>query len=507
MGAGDRRGRARECLRDRRDDVVLARLSHHAQAHTAATYCSAEFLTGYDGFVTKLDPSGTTLVYSTYLCGTMNDSPNAIRVDAAGNAYVVGSTESHDFPTLHPIQAQNKGSTLYATGFVTKLKPDGSGLVYSTYLGGSDGDAINDLALDGAGNVYVTGDTGSDDFPVTPGVVQPKPGFPICVSSGCSDAFAAKINATGTGLVYSTYIAAESDDIGLSIAVDGAGNAHVAGATWSRYLPIVDAFQSMSRGSQEGFIVKLNPTGTRFLYASYLGGSRGTTESLEGEDAIIGVALDGNGNAYVTGYTLSRDFPVTGNAVQRSLAGGACDYFGSPCPDAFMTKITAGGPGVVPKVNVKVTPTDLATGGTFTASWSGIPTPTTDDRLNLYVLGGLSDSTNMVASWPTTAAASGTRQLTLPATVPPGWYELRLLTPDPNYFGIPGVVARSAPINVGARADVVVTAVSNPPAIAAVGSSFTVTNTTANRGNLASTGSVTRFYLSSIACAIAAIVS
>ena len=104
----------------------------------------------------------------------MNDSPNAIRVDAAGNAYIVGSTESHDFPTLHPIQAQNKGSTLYLTGFVTKLKPDGSGLVCSTYLGGSDGDAINDLAVDGAGNVYVTGDTGSDDFPVTPGVVHPK---------------------------------------------------------------------------------------------------------------------------------------------------------------------------------------------------------------------------------------------------------------------------------------------------------------------------------------------
>ena len=107
---------------------------------------------------------------------------------------------------------------------------------------------------------------------------------------------------------------------------------------------------------------------TRYLYSSYLGGSRGTTESLEGQDAIIGLALDAGGNAYVTGTTLSRDFPVTANAVQRSLAGGACDMFGSPCPDAFMTKITAGGPGVVPKVNVTATPTDLPIGGTFTAS-------------------------------------------------------------------------------------------------------------------------------------------
>jgi hypothetical protein len=458
------------------------------------TDCANGFLAGYDGFVTKLDPNGT-MIYSTYLCGTMNDSPNAIKVDAAGSAYVVGSTESHDFPLVHPIQALSKTSTLYATGFVTKLKPDGSGLVFSTYLGGSYSESVNDVALDGAGNVYVTGDTQSDDFPVTPGVIQPKAGFPICVSA-CSDAFATKINATGTGLVYSTYISAEDDDVGMSIAVDAGGNAYVAGATWSRYLPIVDAFQSANRGSQEGFIVKLNPTGTRYVYASYLGGSRGTTESLEGEDGIVGIALDGNNNAYVTGYTLSRDFPVTGNAAQRTLSGGACDYFGSPCSDAFMTKITAGGPGVAPKVNVVVTPTDVATGGVITASWSGIATVTNDDWLNLYVLGGLSDSTYRVASWRTTGATAGTLQLALPAALAPGWYELRLLSPDPKQFGTLGVVARSAPIKVGPHADVVVTAVTSPPAVAVVGSSFTVTDTTANRGTLASTGSFTRFYLS-----------
>ena len=100
--------------------------------------------------------------------------------------------------------------------------------------------------------------------------------------------------------------------------------------------------------------------------------------------------------------------------MQRSLSGGACDYFGSPCPDAFVTKITAGGPGLVPQVNVAVTSTDLTTGGTFTASWNGIPVPTTDDRLDLYVLGGLSDSTNMVASWQTTGAASARGNLRFP---------------------------------------------------------------------------------------------
>jgi len=385
---------------------------------------------------------------------------------------------------------------LYATGFVTKLKPDGSGLVFSTYLGGTWSESINDVAVDGAGNVYVTGDTQSHDFPVTAGVIQPNGGFPICVSSVCSDAFAAKIHASGTALMYSTYISAEDDDLGLSIAVDGGGNAYVGGTTWSRYLPILNAFQSDSRGSQEGFVVKLNPTATRFAYASYLGGSTGTTDSTEGMDAIIGIAIDGNGNAYVTGDTLSRDFPVTANAVQKTLAGGVCDIFGSPCSDAFMTKITAGGPGVVGRVNVTVTPTDLANGGTFTVSWNGIPAPTGDDWLNLYVLGGLSDSTNRVASWRTTGAAAGTLQLTLPASVASGWYELRLLSPDPKNFGVPGVIARSAPINVGPHPDVLVTAVTNPPTVAALGSSFAVTDTTANRGNLSSAGSVTRFYLS-----------
>lgn len=458
------------------------------------TYCSDAFLAGYDGFVTKLSPAGT-LVYSTYLCGTMNDSPNAIKVDAAGNAYVVGSTESKDFPVLNPIQAQSKTSMLYATGFVTKLKPDGSGLVFSTYLGGSWSESVNDVALDGAGNVYVTGDTQSHDLPVTAGVIQPNGGFPICISSVCSDAFATKIHSSGTALMYSTYISAEDDDIGLSIAVDGGGNATVAGATWSRYLPILNAFQS-NHSSQDGFIVKLNPTATRFLYASYLGGTTGTTESIEGEDAIIGLALDGNGNAYVTGETVSRDFPVTANAVQHSLSGGACDMFGSPCWDAFMTKITPAGTGVVPKINVTVTPTDVSPGGTFTASWSGVPTPRAGDRLNLYVLGGLADSTNMVASWTTTGSAAGTLQLTLPATVAEGWYELRLLSSDPSNNGFTDVVARSAPINVGPHPDVVVAGITNPPAIVALGGSFTVTDTTANRGTLASAGSVTRFYLS-----------
>jgi hypothetical protein len=397
---------------------------------------------------------------------------------------------------LNPIQAQSKTSMLYATGFVTKLKPDGSGLVFSTYLGGTWSESINDVAVDGAGNVYVTGDTQSHDFPVTAGVIQPFGGFPICVSSVCSDAFAAKIHSSGTALMYSTYISAEDDDIGLSIAVDGGGNAYVGGTTWSRYLPNVNAFQSDSRGSQEGFVVKLNPTGTRFVYASYLGGSTGTTDSTEGMDSLIGIAIDGNGNAYVTGDTLSRDFPVTANAVQKTLAGGACDMFGSPCSDAYMTKITAAGPGVVGRVNVTVTPTDISPGGTLTASWNGLPAPRAGDRLNLYVLGGLSDSTNMVASWVTTGAAAGTLQLTLPATVAKGWYELRLLSSDPSDSGFTGVMARSAPINVAPHSDVLVTAVTNPPTVAALGASFAVTDTTANRGALPSAGSITRFYLS-----------
>ncbi len=201
------------------------------------------------------------------------------------------------------------------------------------------------------------------------------------------------------------------------------------------------------------------------------------------------------GNAYIAGYTLSFDLPTTSNAFQRSIGGGVCDYWGGPCGDAFLAKISAGGSGVTPAISLSVSPTDVAPGGIVRATWAGNPTPTARDYLRIFALGSAGDEfEDPFFYWPTPNSASGALQLLLPAGLPPGWYELRLLSPDAR--GVMSVIARSAPINTGPHADVVVTAVTNPPAIAGVGNSFTVTDTTANRGNLASAGSMTRFYLS-----------
>ena len=163
-----------------------------------------------DGFVAKLSVDGSVLVYSTLLCGQGDDSPSAIAIDAAGNAYVAGTTASSDFPTVDPIELTRGGGVVGLSGFVSKLSPDGARLLYSTYLGGSGSAVINGLALDAGGNVYVTGETSSVDFPTTPGVIQEKAGKRHCIE-GCTDAFVSKIAPSGSALVYSTYLYGELD--------------------------------------------------------------------------------------------------------------------------------------------------------------------------------------------------------------------------------------------------------------------------------------------------------
>ena len=447
-----------------------------------------------DGFVSKLSVDGTALVYSTLLCGKGDDTPTGIAIDAAGNAYVAGATGSSDFPLVHPIQTTRGGGVVGFSGFVTKLNAAGSQLLYSTYLGGSGSTVINGIALDSQLSAYVTGETDSVDFPTTPGVIQPQPGKRHCID-GCTDAFVSKIAPSGSALVYSTYLYGEGDDNGHAIAVDSAGNAYVVGQTWSELFPIVDAFQSSNRGLDDAFVVKLNANGTRLLYSSYFGGSRAGDSPSTGSDNGTGIVVDPAGNAYIAGYTLSFDLPTTSNAFQRSLGGGVCDYFGGPCGDAFLAKISAGGPGLTPPIHLIVTPTDTAPGQTISATWAGNPAPTARDYLRLFALGSAWDEfSDPMIYWPTPNSGAGARQVTLPANLPAGWYELRLLSPDAS--GVMSVIARSAPINAGLHADVVVTAISNPPAGAALGSSFKVTDTTANRGNVASASSVTRFYLS-----------
>jgi hypothetical protein len=329
---------------------------------------------GPAAFLAKLNATGSSLVYSSYLGGGAFDVANGIAVDVEGKAYVAGVTQSKGFPvTAGAVQTELKGAS---TGFVSKFNAAGTGLAYSTYLGGSGGDAANALAVDIVGSAYITGSTSSSDFPTTPGAFEKK-----YATVGLTNAFVAKLNPEGTVLVYSTYlggggfasgsgnagfdlIGASIGDVGSAIAVDGDGNAYIAGSTASYNFPVTaGAFQTtdcitninpQGQGTgdavcQRAFVTKLNPAGGGLVYSTYLGGSgveawvpepfsMGYDLSFEVGDAALGVAVDKAGNAYVSGLTFSSDFPVTGNAVQSVNQG-----YHNIAPVAFLSALNPTG--------------------------------------------------------------------------------------------------------------------------------------------------------------------
>ncbi len=256
-----------------------------------------------DAFVIKLSPAGNKLVYSTYLGGSRNDFANGIAIGpgSSGNAYVTGRTKSTDFPTQNPYQVANAGNN---DTFVTKLSPAGNRLIYSTYMGGSKNESGSGVAVDRIGNAYVTGFTDSDNFP-TKNPYQ-------ATKAKCSDAFITKLNPAGNKLVYSTYLGGNSCDIGYGIAVDSSGDVYIAGITPSTDFPTKNPYQAVNAGGGDVFAAKLNPAGNKLVYSTYLGGS--------GEDWGKGISVDSRGNAYVTGWTYSTNFP-TKNAYQAANAG------------------------------------------------------------------------------------------------------------------------------------------------------------------------------------------
>ena len=278
---------------------------------------------GGDAFVTKLDPTGAALVYSTYLGGSSGDFANGIAVDATGSAYVTGTTTSADFPTT-PGAAQTTFGGGLVDAFVTKLNPTGSALVYSTYLGGGGSDQGFGIAVDTSGNAYVTGSAGGLNFPTTPGAFQTTPG-------GVGDAFVTKFNATGSALVYSTYLGGSDFDEGKGIAVDAAGSAYVTGRTFSTNFPTTPGAFQTTLNFTDAFVTKLNPAGSALVYSTYLGGSR----SDEGH----AIAVEAAGSAYVTGLTASFNFPTTPGAFRTTSGGGG--------GDAFVTKLNADGSALV----------------------------------------------------------------------------------------------------------------------------------------------------------------
>jgi Beta-propeller repeat len=254
-----------------------------------------------DGFVTKLNPAGTAVIFSTYLGGNESDHGSAIVMDVSGNAYVAGSTSSLNFPIANPLRSSLGGDV---DAFVTKLNSSGTTLWYSTYLGGKGAENGTGIAVDASSNAYVTGWTTSDDFPTT---------NPVQASRrGRQEGFVAKLNAAGSTLVYSTYLGGSEDEWREAIAVDIVGNVYVTGTTASNDFPLVNSLQT-TLCWRKAFVTKLSASGSLLEYSSVLGGS----QLNEGE----AIAVDGAGNAYLTGWTNSHDFPTTPRAVQSSLVG------------------------------------------------------------------------------------------------------------------------------------------------------------------------------------------
>jgi hypothetical protein len=324
-------------------------------------------------FVAKLNPTGSALIYSTFLHGSGTDFSNGIAVDAAGNAYATGVTSSSDFPTtpgaFQPIL--RAGRTF--TTFVSKLDPTGSALVYSTFLEGSGAFGI---AVDAIGNAYVTGSADST-LPTTPGAFQPVFGSD---SPESGDAFVAKLNPAGSALVYSTYLGGTSGDQAIGIAVDADGNAYVTGITGSANFPTTSGvFQTALSGSSDAFVTKLNPTGSALVYSTLLGGTR--------TEAGTGIAVDRVGNAYVVGATNSSDFPITAATFQPA-SGGGTNRIGSPLGDAFVTKLNPTGSALAYSSYL---------GGNDSDGASGIAL---DAAANAYMTGRTASS-----NFPTTAGA------------------------------------------------------------------------------------------------------
>jgi len=286
---------------------------------------------GEDLFVTKLNPTGSALIYSTYLGGNQNENGQAgylgIAVDAAGSAYVTGGTASRNFPVTNgALQPAYGGGATDA--FVSKLDVLGSTLVYSTYLGSPAVEAGTAIAVDSAGNAYIAGMAESGGVPPRAGALQ------ATFGGGLNDVFVSKLNAVGNGLLYSTYLGGSGGDAAFSIAVDSVGNAYVAGVTDSPNFPVsAQAFRKTAAGG-DAFVSKINPGGSALVYSTLIGGSR--------DDIAYSVAVDSQGSAVVVGGTESPDFSITRDAFQSGL-GLLRRGAGRTAPSGFLTKVNAGG--------------------------------------------------------------------------------------------------------------------------------------------------------------------
>jgi len=348
---------------DAAGNVFLAGVTYSSNYPTTIGAVDRTYGGVSDAFVTALGPTGGSLVFSTFLGGSNYDLATGVAIDAGGNVYAVGFTQSLNFPVTAGVHQTTRSGIL--DSFVTKLTPSGNAYSYSTYLGGSDRDFLSDVAVDASGNAIVTGETFSTDYATTAGAYR------TTFAGGDSDAIVSKLNPTGAALVFSTFLGGSGEDRSNALALDTTGNVHLGGWTESTNFPVTSGvFQPTNAGgcsgsTLDGFVTKLNSFGSALQYSSYLGGDCG--------DRIADVAVDGAGNAYLTGHTASGDFPTTPGAFQTTRPG------------------TAGWEVFVTKVNPSASALSYSTfiGSTGEEEGFGIAV---DGAANAYVVGKSSSS-------------------------------------------------------------------------------------------------------------------
>jgi hypothetical protein len=377
---------------DTSGDVYIAGTTMSTNFPTTANVFQPSFGGNTDAFVAKLDPTGSKLLYGSYLGGSDVDYGLAMALDQYGNVFVTGYTESTNFPTVNPVQSGNNGN---GDAFVAEVNTQATELVYSTYLGGSGADSGQGIAVDLGDNAYVTGYTFSTNFPVY---------YPYqSANAGSVDAFIAKLTAGGSSFAFSTYFGGTGDDRAWAIALDSELNLYITGTTLTACTPTTTtstlcnpistfpttpgAFETyttkQSPGYSAGFISKFNFTGANLLYSTLLGGSL--------SDVPTGIAIDSAFNAYVTGHTNSVDFP-TANALQGSFTGGSCGV--SPCPNAFVTEMNAAASSPVYSTYLG------GNNGDFGNGIALYPNPNNNNDVEAFVV-GTTDSLN----FPTIALA------------------------------------------------------------------------------------------------------
>ena len=295
------------------NDVYISGSSYSPDFPTTSGAYQENRAGSWDVFICKLNSSGTSLDYSTYIGGSGQDYGTNIAIDGSNNIYLTGHTSSSDFPTT--VSAYDTSYNNNIDIFVCKLNSSGTSLDYSTYIGGSSQDYGESIALDDMNNAYVTGYTSSSNFPITSTAFD-------TVQNGFRDVFVCKLNSSGSELNYSTYIGGIKNDEATSIALDGSNNIYLTGNTYSSDFPTTtnayDTDFNSNGGIGDAFVCKLKNDFSALIYSTFLGG--------HDIDLAQSIALDQSNNAYITGYTNSSDFPITSNSYD-SIPNGSIDVF------------------------------------------------------------------------------------------------------------------------------------------------------------------------------------